>query len=433
MKISSFGLRSKYFHLKMPKLKTICLAVGLALVPALSMAQAPTLLRGTVVDARTRAALPYASLGLRHTGIGTVSNAEGTFRLQVPAGHASDTVEVQCLGYAPLRLRLQPALLAAAQTLALTPQEYQLNEVRVTAYTPTSLLAKAVRTTRARMASPVVLNCYYREFARLNGRYNKFADGLVDYYIKANPRRPQAPEVQVRVRESRVGELPTAPDDANKAIPSPIDVEKAGSYYDVTERARFLDSTSFRFYSYEVREAVSPNGAEDPFYVVTCTPITQEYPYLQQATVRIDRRSFTIRSVESEVPGALQQYMKGINLLIIKAKVNSSRKRIEYHELNGQVYPSFVRLDVGMEITTGNKPPLQYVFSSGMLVRDVALGAQVAPFPKAERHSGSLYKKGTSYQHPYWLEGNVVPATAEEEAVIKELEKATASAAKPSR
>jgi hypothetical protein len=118
----------------MLNLKILLLAMGLA-APALTRAQAPQLLSGIVVDARTKAPLPYTSLGLRHTGIGTVSNAEGTFRLQVPAGHAADTVEVQCLGYAPLRLRLQPALFAATQTLVLTPQEYQLSEVQVTAYT----------------------------------------------------------------------------------------------------------------------------------------------------------------------------------------------------------------------------------------------------------------------------------------------------------
>jgi hypothetical protein len=283
------------------------------------------------------------------------------------------------------------------------------------------------------MASPVVLNCYYREFARLNGRYTKFADGLVDYYIKTNPRRPQAPEVQVRVRESRAGELPTTPDDASRAMPSVIGVEKAADYYDVTERAPFLDSASFRFYKYEVREAPGPNNGEDAFYVVTCTPTTQEYPHLRQATVRIDRQTFTIRSVESEVPEALRPYMKSLNLLIVQFKATFSRKRIEYRELNGQLYPSYVRLEGGMNVRQGKKPVGLYTFASEMLVRDLALNARAAPFPKAEQHRGSLYEKGTSYQHPYWLEGNVVPATAEEAAVIKELEKASASAVKPGR
>jgi hypothetical protein len=45
-----------------------------------------------------------------------------------------------------------------------------------------------------------------------------------------------------------------------------------------------------------------------------------------------------------------------------------------------------------------------------------------APIPKKEQYDGSIYKRGTSYQHPYWTEGNVVPATAAEEAAIKALE-----------
>ena len=167
--------------------------------------------------------------------------------------------------------------------------------------------------------------------------------------------------------------------------------------------------------------------------MVTCTPITQEYRHLYQATVRIDRQTLTIRSVESEVPEALQPYLGSLNLLIAQYKVTFIRKRIDYHELNGQLYPSYVRLALGMNIKKGKSPIRVYAFTSEMLVRDLALGAKATPVPKEERHSGSLYKKGTSYQHPYWLEGNVVPATAEEEAVIKELEKASASAAKPGR
>jgi hypothetical protein len=121
------------------------------------------------------------------------------------------------------------------------------------------------------------------------------------------------------------------------------------------------------------------------------------------------------------VPVRLQPYLKSLNLMVIKAQVTQSRKRVEYREQNGRLYPAFVRLQMGMNITQGGNPTMRYEFTSEMLVRGLA--AAPAPFAKSEQHSGSLYKRGTKYTRPYWREGNVVAATAAEEAAIKALEK----------
>ena len=402
------------------RLVFVLLAVPALLLAFAGHAQPSKVLTGTVLDARTQAAVPFASLAVPGQPGGTVSNQEGTFRLALPATGA-DSVRVQALGYTPLMVAAKAG--TAALTLRLQPQPFTLQEVTVTALAPTTLLKRAVRQTTARMASPVELQTYYREFTTYNGQVAKFADALVDYYIKGNPRRPRSPEVQVRVRESRAGEAPLAPDDAKKAIPSPLSVERAGNYYDVTQGSPFLDSAAFKYYRYSVLE--TPAGAtEAPYYEVRCTPTTQEAAHLLQATVLIDRQTLAIRLIESEVPAALQLYLKSINLLVIKAQATQSRKRVEYREVNGRLYPSFVRLSASMNITQGSNPTMRYDFTSEMLVR--GLGVNPAPLPKAEQYSGSLFKRGNKYSRPYWREGNVVPATAAEEAAIQALEKGVA-------
>jgi len=388
------------------------------LLAGASHAQTFRVVTGTVADARTQAVVPFASLAVPGQPGGTVANTEGLFRLALPAG--ADSVRVQALGYLPLMLGTKNT--SVALTVRLQPQPYPLQEVTVTALAPTTLLKRAVRQTTARMASPVGLEVYYREFTSYNGQIAKFADALVDYYLKGNPRRPRNPEVQVRVRESRAGEAAMSKDDARRAIPSPLSVERAGNYYDVTEDNPYLDSTTFKFYSYVVLE--TPAGAtEAPYYEVRCTPITQDPAHLRQATVCIDRQTLAIQRVESEIPTRLQPYLKSINLLVIKAQATQARKRIEYRELNGRLYPSFVRLQSALNITQGSNPTMRYEFTSEMLVRDLA--ASPAPFPKSEQHSGSLFKRGTHFTRPYWREGNVVAATAAEEAAIQALEKAS--------
>ena len=389
--------------------------LGLLLAVA-GRAQTPAVLTGTVVDARTQAAVPFASLAVPGQPGGSVTNAEGVFRLALPTG--ADSVRVQALGYSPLTVAAKVS--AAPLILRLQPQPFTLQEVTVTALSPTTLLKRAVRQTTARMASPVELQAYYREFTTYNGQVAKFADALVDYYIKGNPRRPRSPEVLTRVRESRAGEAPLSKDDARRAIPNPLRVDLAGNYYDVTQGSRFLDSTAFKYYRYALLE--TPAGvAEAPYYEVRCTPVSTRYPYIEQATIRIDRQTLTIRLMESEVPAELQQYLPGINLLVVKVQGTNARQRIEFREQNGVLAPSFVRLQVNMDAIQGSNPAIKYEFTSEMLVR--GLGARPVPFAKAEQYSGPLFKRGTHYSRPYWREGNVVAATAAEEKAIGSLEK----------
>lgn len=391
-------------------MKYLCVALGMLASPAV----AQTVLSGTVRDARTQAPVPFATVAVPGQAGGTVSNAEGTFRLALPAAGA-DSVRVQSLGYAPLAVAVR-GLPAGPLVLRLAPQAYTLQEATVRGYSPASLLWQAVRRTTAALASPVVLQTYYREFTTYNGEVAKFGDGLVDYYLQANPRRPHHPEVQTRIRESRVGQAALSPDDARMAMPIPVGVAEAGRYYDPTYELPALDSTHAGFYRYALLEF--PAGAAADYYAVRCTPTTQKADYLQEALVYIDRGTLTIRHIETSVPASLTSYYFSFKLFGISLHATQFRQRVDYHELAGRLYPSFVRQEFAFDITKGGQL-YRYLFSSDLLVRDLA--AAPAPFPRSEQYSGPIYKRGTHYTSPYWQAGNVVPATAAEEAAIQRL------------
>ena len=397
-----------------------CLLAFWFVWPHRAPAQQSSILAGTVTDARTRAPIPYASLSIAHTPIGTVSNSEGSFRLQL-AGHLTDTVVVQALGYSTRKVRVTPALLSSSQPLTLQPQAVALHVVSVTGLSPTTLIKKAVRRSWADMASPVVLNTYFREFVTKDSAYIKFGDALIDYYIEQNRRRPAHPRVQARVVESRVSEAPAeAAGLMAGCFPPPHDVVSSGEYYNVTNGSPFLDSASFRFYTYQLdMTTASADGTEAAQYVLTCTPRTHAENHLRRATVRIDQRTLHIRSIESEVPLDLQQYQYQAGNPFVTARLTTFRKRVVYHENNGRLYPAFVWTEGGWRVAQVTKPVTYYVFTSELLVTNLANNP--APFPDSEQYSGPLYKRGTHYEHPYWLENNSVPATEAEAKAISEL------------
>lgn len=399
-------------------MKALCLLVGCLLAATLGRAQPGGVkFEGYILDAATRQPVPFAAVSVLRSALGTVSNAEGRFQLVVPPAHAADSVVLNCVGYAPSRLVLRAG--AEPIRLLLRPQAVQLQAVAVVGYTPQTLLKQALRTTHARLLSPVLLHSYYREFVRVNGAYTKFADGLVDYRLVVNPRRPDKPAIQVRINASRA-RVVTAARSRFEDLPSVIDVEHAASGYEREPEvhSNYLDSTDFAFYNYELRESVSP--VEEPFYVISFVPTTHDADHLQQGTVRIDKQTLCLRAIDSELAPALLPYAEEHALLMVHAKENGLRKHVEYRQLAGGCYLSFIRLAYGTEVRIGRNQPLQYDFSTEMLVSDLSTNPPAMPGGE-QYHGRSLYKNGTHYQHPYWQEANVLPATPEEEAIIAAL------------
>lgn len=89
--------------------------------------------RGEVRDAKTGLPIAFASVGLRGTPGGTITNERGAFVLFVPAARARDTVQITSLGYGAERLAVARAGLGEQVRVRLTPQAHLLGTVEVRA------------------------------------------------------------------------------------------------------------------------------------------------------------------------------------------------------------------------------------------------------------------------------------------------------------
>lgn len=81
----------------MKKLSQI-VSVGLLLLPLLGRAQ-EVRISGRVVDAKAKEPVPFASLGLRKTGVGALSNEEGYFQIVGSLKNQQDSLICMTLGY----------------------------------------------------------------------------------------------------------------------------------------------------------------------------------------------------------------------------------------------------------------------------------------------------------------------------------------------
>jgi hypothetical protein len=61
-------------------------------------------IRGKVIDSKTSEPVPYATVRLKNSQVGVISNAEGDFRILNNPGFQSDSLIVSCIGFHRLSL-----------------------------------------------------------------------------------------------------------------------------------------------------------------------------------------------------------------------------------------------------------------------------------------------------------------------------------------
>jgi erythromycin esterase-like protein len=168
-------------------------------------------LLGQVRDASTGVGIAFASVGLPGTSLGTVSSADGTFALFVPAGQRADSVRVSCLGYASARVPVRGTALA----VRLTPQPHLLATVLVTAPPQPEVIVQRARerilTNYPQQANSMQL--YTRSRNWRNDSLRTTHEAAMDFYDQEGYRRGSWEHAEkqrfLQLREQRQTGLPT--------------------------------------------------------------------------------------------------------------------------------------------------------------------------------------------------------------------------------
>lgn len=103
------------------------LIILLLLIPLFSLAQN---FQGQVFDAKTQEALEFVQVFLPNTSIGTISDIEGKFKLEIPDNIQADSFIVFVLGYEQQKRSIQE-FIKGDQKVLLQSTAYEINEVEV--------------------------------------------------------------------------------------------------------------------------------------------------------------------------------------------------------------------------------------------------------------------------------------------------------------
>ena len=141
-------------------------------------------IRGKVIDSRTYEPVPYATVHLKNSQVGVISNAEGDFRILNNPGFQSDSLIVSCIGYHRLSVAFSKLKLSEMNNLKLVPNIYSLNEVRVTArkrrLSPEIIIARALRNIKKNYpAVPYSYVSYYRDYQKDSSNYLNLHEAII--------------------------------------------------------------------------------------------------------------------------------------------------------------------------------------------------------------------------------------------------------------
>ena len=270
---------------KMPKVKNSFL-LFFYLVSVGLVAQDTRNLSGTVLDAATGEPLPFATVSLKGTSLGTVSNAQGYYTFRIP-GRSSAPLVANFIGYEPFEITVAD-IKGATLDIRLAAVSIELAELVIRPLTPEEYIKLAISKFPDNYASnPFQSKAYYREKLAENGNPLKYTEGffkshypnyakgdttqhqLLLYNEVDDPaelafmlRKRNKKEFKKRRKAEKKGEA-YEPDESNDIIdatfggPSEIFEDDP-----ISNPGEYLDSTKFKKYKYEYAGAANYLGRQ---------------------------------------------------------------------------------------------------------------------------------------------------------------------------
>jgi len=383
----------------------------LVLVSPVIFAQSVTI-KGTLKDVTTQEPVEGANISVPDSNTATVSNSEGSFRIIVPDG--TKNIIISHLTYKTYSVTVNAS--AKESDIFLEPAGMELEEVVVASKPINEILEDMVNNSKKHLEKALLMNTYFREFANINGDYTKFADGLLDYYIK---RKSGASDLYVK--QSRSFRLKDAgTEGVNKQMIDAMylfDVRDAMTYaYNFKAITRLLNN---KMYDYELKMRTDKEGRS--VEIVTITPKSGIEELMYTGTVIYDPVKKLILDSDTKVSEEHKKFSKEINVLFFRFTLFDIDRKTTFRIDGDKYILSYNKVRLKVHVKMKKKLDDTFDFTSDNVVMDYKEGEFELDKSKKYKEK-SLFAAGTHFTEEYWKTSNTLLLTNGEEKIIKSLE-----------
>jgi len=335
-----------------------------------------SVLKGRVVDSRNEKPLPFATIALYGTSLGSISNQEGEFSFKLP-GNLSDPILV--FSYMGYKKRLVPVSYPLDDKLVvkLEKETIPLQEVIIRYTDPLILLQEAIqRFPRNYLDDHAVMTGFYRESVKRNDHFMIYSEAVLD--IAKGPYTPFSAGDQVRIRKGRkitdVSEEDTVMVKLRSGIYTSLTLDV------VKNRPDFLSNNSQKLYDLEFTDIMT--YGDRLVYVISFQQKSHITDLLFKGQLYLDQETLAILAADFEFNPELIHKAPELFLVSRSPKIRIrpifARYHVDYRDVEGKYHISQVRAEVQLKVRKKRQwIGARYRISIEMAITDVEPGQRL--------------------------------------------------------
>jgi hypothetical protein len=323
--------------------KILLIPIRRKIAPAITF----QLLKGLVIDSRTRRPLSYSNVFLLNKSTGTITNASGRFELKITLGESHDTIGVSYIGYKFFKMPLT-ATDTGTLIIRLSTDRVQIKEIIVKPLDPIYILTKAIEQIPVNFdRRPAVFTAFFRESTRQDNKNISLSEAVISIF--------KEPYTSVRDDQIKIFKGRKGNNTDEKEI---VDFRVQGGLFNtlqldiVKNLPTFLDADYFTLYEYHVEKIIT--HFDRPTYVIAFDQQAGvKYP-CYSGRVYIDVESLALVGASFELSEKGLNYATGIYVKKTSKKLGvkliSAKYEVYYRSYHGKWNLSNVRSDVMMRV-----------------------------------------------------------------------------------
>ncbi len=306
------------------------------------------LIRGIILESRSGKPLPFATITLFGTSLGTITNHEGRFSFKIPANLADPMLVISNMGYRklflPVRYPIRDDL-----TIHMDKEIIPLQEVIIRYHDPHLLLSEAIgRIPENYPGDHSTMQAFYRESVKRNDHYMVYSEAILD--VAKSPYINYTSNDQVRIRKRRKIIDITAGDTVLIKLQSGI--LTAVNLDIIKNRPDFLSDEFPDLYDLEYTDMMS--YGDKLVYVISFNQKSNVPGLLFNGRLYLDYETLAIVAADFEYDPEQIRKEPGLFLVsrspALHIRPMLARYHVDYRPENGKYYMSQVRAELEMRI-----------------------------------------------------------------------------------
>lgn len=307
---------------------------------------------GQILSGMDQTPLEFATIWIPSTWEGTISNANGTFGINLPGPVPPDTIAISCMGYSSRRIPVS-SLHDSVNRIFLSPAIIPIQEVVIRRSDPMYLIRQALEKMDDNHASkPVIETAFYRESIQKNTSYVMVSEAVIEIF---KPGSTFASNEQVRLLKGRKNLDRKKIDTVMVKLKGGLQTSFMLDF--IRYRPDFLDPDLFQYFDYKMADIITVQDRNA--YAIEFRQKSHTDPPHYMGRIYIDMETMAFHGAEMEVDP--QTISRATNSMVLRKPRNmkvrplSAAYQVNYKSDGEKFYLSMIRADVRFRIRMRKK------------------------------------------------------------------------------